>query len=189
MGVHAVQGADVDDPSPALLLQDGVDRVHGPEGAQEADRKAVLHQRFGLLLDATDAAPAPGVVHEDVDRAEPVDGGSDHVFDARLVAGVGLDEEGVLAELFGGALARVRGQLRDHDPCTFFYVALCDAAADAEARARHYGDSCFSPPSFRIWAQGISTGRAVISRSERFPGSQVMPSSITRAFDGRWSRM
>ena len=95
------------------------------------------HELGTLLLDPGDASAAPGVVHQDVDSAPLVHHRLDHGLHGVLVAGVGLDEVGGLAQLFGRGLAVLGVDLRDADPRAFFHVALGDGLTNAHAGARN----------------------------------------------------
>ena len=62
----------IDGPVP-LGLHDGQHRLHPPERAEEAHGEAPLQLLVGGGLHAAERAAAPGVVHQDVDRAPGVE--------------------------------------------------------------------------------------------------------------------
>ena len=106
-------------------------------------------ERVGLELGAADLAAAPGVVHEDVDRAPPLDGGIDHRLVVALAADVGAHEErlgaGRRRQLVGGGATAILVDLRDHETSALFGEAAGDALADALAAAGDHRDPLLEP--------------------------------------------
>ena len=116
-------------------------REHRPERPHQTHVQAVLHQLRRLLLEAPDSSTAPGVVDEDVDCPELVDGRRDHRLDIRLARRIGLDEDRGIAERVGRLLAAFRVEFRDDDARPFFHVTTRDGLADSDSAAGHDGDA------------------------------------------------
>ncbi len=94
MGVDAVERAHIDDPAPAPLLHAGEDCLHGPERRLRTYAPGPvgieIAERFDLGKAGLAAgAPAPGIVDEDVDMAEPRQGGIDHALHGGVLAHIG----------------------------------------------------------------------------------------------------
>src|SRR5262249_2559805 len=102
MWAFTVQRAQVDDAAVPLGLHQRERGLHGPEGTVEADVETVVEQLIGLVLDATEAAATPRVVHEDVDGAPLVARRVDHAEHIVLAGDVHPQEPRRLAELGRG---------------------------------------------------------------------------------------
>src|SRR5699024_5067831 len=83
------------------------------------------------------AAAGVGVVDQDVDPPEPLDGRLDDALHIRGVAGVAVDDLGLAAglgdqfgDLFGVADARLGRQVADDDPGALASVGQRDASPD-----------------------------------------------------------
>ena len=131
--------AHVDDVAAVADVREAEPRhAHEPVDVRVEHRVLVLFARLG---ERSPAEREPGVVEEDVDASERLDGGRDEAFtalridDVELELDVGLepvDAPGAAGDANAGILQRARGRLPDSGRC-----ARDDRRLAGEVKCRH----------------------------------------------------
>ncbi len=137
---------DVDDPAAPGLLHVGDRRADHVEGAGQVDRDHLVPLAVADLLDGG-ALPDAGVVDEDVQAAEAVDGLVDHHLGLFLDGDVRCEGErfptGLLDALCDELGRRPLEAVVDGDPGPGAGQQLAAGAADAARAAGHQGGTAF----------------------------------------------
>ena len=169
-------------PQPRSFMCGNAARI-AQNGAVVADGDATGHLLVGLLLDAPDAAAAPGVVDEDVQRAVFGNRGGNGILDLVAIGYVGADE--VSADFIRNGLARGSVDLGDHDAGPFVGEPPSYALTDSRAGTRDERHLAGQRPVHRFApitpADNNSRGSALPSRAWVFRSMICQRPSIRRS--------
>ena len=123
----------------ALVDHHAGDLLGQEEGGLEVDVQDSVPVVHGVGEEVAGAAGDAGVVVEDVDAAEALDGGCDQPIEVGQVRDVGLDGQRTAAgrlDLAGGLLGQLGAQVGDDDAGALLREAQRNRAPDAPGGAR-----------------------------------------------------